>query len=69
MALMKYCNRTGCNRLVPQGVKYCKAHTVDKTTENRQRHKEYDTHRRNQTAKEFYNSTEWKNARERVLVR
>lgn len=69
MALMKFCNRTGCNRLVLQGVKYCTAHTVGKTEENRQRHKEYDAHCRNQTAKAFYNSSEWKAARARVLAR
>ena len=69
MGLMKYCNRTGCNRLVPQGVKYCAAHTVGKTAENRQRHKEYDAHCRNQTAKDFYNSTEWKAARAQALAR
>ncbi len=69
MALMKYCNRTGCNRLVPQGVKYCATHTVGKTAENRQRHKEYDAHCRNQTAKDFYNSAAWKVARMRALAR
>lgn len=69
MALMKYCNRTGCNRLVPQGVKYCAAHTINKTAENKQRHKEYDAHCRNQKAKEFYNSAEWKATRARVLAR
>lgn len=69
MALMKYCNRTGCNRLVPQGVKYCAVHTVGKTEENRQRHKEYDIHCRNQTAKDFYNSAEWKAIRARAMSR
>lgn len=69
MGLMKYCNRTGCNRLVPQGVKYCAAHTVGKTAENRQRHKEYDVHRRNQKAKEFYNSAGWKAARAGAMAR
>lgn len=70
MAFMKYCNRTGCNRLVPQGVKYCEAHTVtDKAAENRQRHKEYDAHCRNQTAKQFYNSAAWQAVRARVLAR
>ena len=69
MTLMKYCNRTGCNRLVPQGVRYCKMHTVGKMEENRQRHKEYDAHCRNKVAKAFYNSTEWKIARARALAR
>ena len=69
MALLKYCNRNGCNKLVPQGVRYCKAHTVNKTAENRERHKEYDAHCRNQTAKAFYNSSEWKATRARALAR
>lgn len=69
VALMKYCNRNGCNKLVPQGVRYCAAHTIDKTAENRERHKEYDAHCRNQTAKAFYNSSEWKAARARALAR
>lgn len=69
MALMKYCNRNGCNRLVPQGVRYCTAHTIDKTAENRERYKEYDSHCRNQTAKAFYNSSEWNAARAKVLAR
>ncbi|MCM1236019.1 MAG: HNH endonuclease [Ruminococcus flavefaciens] len=69
MALMKYCNRTGCNKLVPQGVRYCAAHTLDKTAENRQRHREYDAHCRNQTAKDFYNSTAWKTVRAKVMAR
>lgn len=69
MALMKYCNRTGCNKLIPQGVRYCPAHTISKTEENRQRHKEYDAHCRNQKAKAFYNSSEWKTARARALAR
>lgn len=69
MALMKYCNRTGCNKLVPQGVRYCAAHTVGKTEENRQRHKDYDAHCRNQKAKDFYNSTEWKTVRMKAMAR
>lgn len=69
MALMKYCNRSGCNKLVPQGVKYCAAHATNKTEENKQRHKDYDTHCRNQRAKDFYNSAEWKAARVRAMTR
>ncbi len=69
VALMKYCNRNGCNKLVPQGIRYCAAHTMGKTAENRERHKEYDAHCRNQTAKAFYNSSEWKAARARALAR
>lgn len=69
MALMKYCNKVGCKNLVPQGVKYCESHTINKTEENRQRHKEYDAHRRNQKAKDFYNSAEWRAARARALAR
>lgn len=69
MALMKYCNRNGCNKLVPQGTGYCMAHTVNKTVENKERHKDYDAHCRDQIAKAFYNSSEWKAARVRALTR
>lgn len=69
MAFMKYCNRNGCNKIVPQGVRYCVAHTISKTAENKERHKEYDSHCRNQTAKAFYNSSEWRAARARALAR
>lgn len=69
MALMKYCNRNGCNKLVPQGVRYCAAHTISKTEENKERHKEYDTHCRDKKAKAFYNSAEWRAARARTLAR
>lgn len=67
--LMKYCNRTGCNRMVPQGVRYCTAHKTVATSQERQRHKEYDAHCRNKKAKDFYNSVQWRNARARALVR
>lgn len=69
MALMKYCNRNGCNKLVPQGVRYCTAHTISKTEENKERHKEYDTHCRDKKAKTFYNSAAWRAARARALAR
>ena len=69
MALMKYCNRAGCSRLVPQGVRYCAAHTEAYAEERRQRHREYDAHCRDQEAKRFYNSAGWKAARARALVR
>lgn len=65
VALMKYCNRNGCNKLVPQGVLYCEAHTYSKA----ERHKEYDTHCRNKVSKAFYNSSEWRAARARALAR
>ena len=50
MALMKFCNRQGCSRLVPLGVKYCKVHTAVKAAEDKGRHKAYDKYRRNQEA-------------------
>lgn len=69
LALMKYCNRNGCNKLVLQGTRYCATHTMNRATENKERHKEYDAHRRDQTSKAFYNSGEWRAARARVLAR
>lgn len=69
MAFMKYCNRNGCNQLISQGERYCTAHRITKTEENKERHKAYDTCSRNQKAKVFYNSAEWKVARARTLTR
>ncbi len=69
MGLMKYCNRAGCSHLVPQGVRYCAAHAADRAAEVRQRHKEYDAHRRDQEAKKFYNSAGWKAARAKAMAR
>ncbi len=69
MAMMKFCNRAGCNKLVPLGVKYCDAHTVVRAAENKERQKAYDTYHRNQEAKAFYNSREWQYTRAAVLAR
>lgn len=69
MAYMKYCNRNGCNRLVPQGGAYCNEHTITQTEKNRERHKEYDAHCRDQKAKAFYNGAEWKAARAAAMAR
>lgn len=69
MALVKYCNHAGCSRLIPQGTKYCEAHTINQTRENSQRHREYDAHCRNKRAKAFYNSAAWRAARASVLAR
>lgn len=67
--LKHFCNQCGCNSLVPYGVRYCKKHTKNKAEDNRERHKDYDTHCRNRKAKAFYNSAEWKAVRARVLAR
>lgn len=65
MAYMKYCNRSGCNKLIPQGTSYCNEHTYT----NAERQKEYDANCRNKKAKAFYNSGEWKAARARAITR
>ncbi|MNW42923.1 hypothetical protein D3C74_201080 [compost metagenome] len=61
MALKRFCSKSGCNVLTED--KYCDSHkhlmTDDKTTRNRM----YDQQVRNQDAKRFYNSKEWKAAR------
>ncbi len=62
MALLKYCNRNGCNKLVPWGVRYCKrTHRKQDSGEPGERHKEYDAHCRNQNGKRlFIIKSEWK---------
>ncbi len=69
VAFMKFCNRQGCSRLVPLGVKYCELHASAKAAEDKGRHKAYDKYKRNQEAKAFYNSTEWQYARAAALAR
>ncbi|MFG6393835.1 MAG: HNH endonuclease [Lachnospiraceae bacterium] len=69
MAFLKYCSMQGCGRLVPLSVKYCKVHAAARAAAGRERHKMYDKHKRNQEAKAFYNSTEWKYVRAAVLAR
>jgi len=64
MALIKYCNCSGSNKLALHGVLYCEAHTYSKA----ERHKEYKNCL-NQTSKSFYNSSEWKLARAIALAR
>ena len=39
---MKYCNRDGCNKLVSQGMRYCVAHTMNRVTEDKQKHEQYE---------------------------
>jgi len=69
MALVKFCGKAGCNRLVPLGVKYCKVHTLAGAADNKERHKTYDMYCRDQKAKAFYSSTEWQYTRAAVLTR
>ena len=65
MVLKKYCARCGCNTLIDISQRYCSKHT--KT--NAERNREYDQTQRDQKAKTFYNSAEWKATRARVLAR
>lgn len=61
MALKRFCSKAGCKRLTED--RYCSEHkdfvVEDKATRNRS----YDQHVRDQDAKKFYNSKEWKAAR------
>lgn len=54
---------TSCGKRIQEGTR-CSC-GVDA---QRKRHKEYDTTRRNQTSKRFYNSAEWQKARNRAIA-
>lgn len=69
MALLKYCSRAGCNKLVPAGAKYCQRHTITEVADKKERYRTYDQHHRDKKAKAFYNSTEWQYTRAAVLAR
>jgi 5-methylcytosine-specific restriction protein A len=60
---LKPCNKIGCNSLTREG--YCDIHKEEKQLQQR----EYDRNVRDQKHKQYYNSVEWKKARELALMR
>lgn len=54
------CNKPGCRELTTEG--YCPGHKRDVD-------RYYNKHVRDQKAKEFYNSVEWRRAREAAIAR
>ena len=65
MALKKYCNSIGCNRLIPITEIYCPIHSRSKA----ERNTDYDRTRRDKKAKAFYNSKAWEMARAATFAR
>lgn len=67
--LKKYCNKVGCHCLIDYHEKYCEKHKNRETEVKKERHKYYDTHKRDIDLKRFYNSAAWKKVREQALIR
>lgn len=67
--LKRYCKKPGCNCLIEYKEKYCEKHKKEQGETEKERHKYYDTHKRNIGAKKFYNSAAWRGVREQALIR
>ena len=57
-----------CGKLIPQGTKYCKA-CEEKQQGQQSRHMQYNKHRRNKQAAEFYICAAWRKAKAEALQR
>lgn len=64
---LRQCHKIGCTNLTRE--KYCDDHKHLYQEETRQWNKYYDTYKRDQEAKAFYNSKEWQRMRRKALVR
>ena len=63
--LKKYCNHTGCNRLIPATESYCEKHKNQAVVSQ----KEYDQKIRDKEGKRFLNSVAWQTIRKQTLIR
>ncbi|MFH5182924.1 HNH endonuclease [Paenibacillus sp. TAB 01] len=63
MAIRKLCNKPGCGELIAPGEIRCAKHPIDTS----ERHRYYDKHQRDQIAKAFYESKEWRRLRAVVI--
>ncbi|MNW64062.1 hypothetical protein D3C74_423070 [compost metagenome] len=67
MALKRFCSKSGCKVLTED--RYCDNHKHLMNDDRSARNRMYDQQVRNQDAKKFYNSKEWKAARtERLRI-
>lgn len=58
---LKICGRTGCNRLVYDGISYCKEHEAEYRDNRRKQYQEYDKKRKSQEKhRDIYNTSTWK---------
>ncbi|QCK81885.1 HNH endonuclease [Geobacillus kaustophilus NBRC 102445] len=64
---LKPCAVPGCPNLT-QG-RYCEKHKHKEQQDKAERHRYYDEHLRDQTARDFYHSKEWQRVRRAALVR
>lgn len=63
--LKKYCNHTGCNKLIPATESYCEKHKNTAAVSQ----KEYDQKIRDKESKRFLNSSAWQTIRKQTLIR
>ncbi len=63
--LKKYCNHTGCNKLIPATESYCEKHKNTAAVSQ----KEYDQKIRDKESKRFLNSKGWQTIRKQTLIR
>jgi len=72
LALKKLCSKTGCNKVVDDGIIYCKYHQQKWEQQEKKRYKEYKKRRmqdkEQKKYQDFYNSNEWKRVRDIVIA-
>lgn len=66
MALKKLCR---CGKLIDYSQRYCNDCKPKAKQEKAERHKYYDTYKRDKRAAAFYNSTEWEKTRDYVIAK
>lgn len=71
MAMLKQCSRTGCTKIIDDGVKYCKYHQKKYDVESKERYKEYKERRlqdkQQKKYQQFYSSKSWQRIRQAVI--
>jgi 5-methylcytosine-specific restriction protein A len=63
MAVKKICAKSGCNRLVDIGHKYCDSHKQQEQKDRAERNRYYDENLRDERSTAFYHSREWQMVR------
>lgn len=66
---LRPCNQVGCPQLVRPPERYCPAHRWTEAQRERERQRWYDEHQRDERARRFYHSPEWRALRAWVLAR
>ena len=71
MAIKKLCSKTGCHKIVDDGVKYCEVHRKKFELNEKERYKQYKSKRlkdeEQRKYQSFYNSDDWKRVRSSII--